>query len=279
MSGRTTGLHPRGQFDEDVGGIAEQADGLGLAGLGPAIDHGQRLVERMGLLVDIAGAQAEIDAGLVAFDREAAGAGHDGRQRLGAAHAAKAAGQDPLALEVAAIVLAAGLGEGLVGALNDALRADIDPGARGHLAVHHQALLVELVEMVPVGPVRHQVGVGDQHARRIGMGAEHADRLARLHQQRLVIVERLERGDNRSKSFPGARGAANAAIDHQLVRVFGHVRVQIVHQHAHRRFGEPALRGDLGAGRRIDVALVVSGLVMIGLPMMLQGQQLNSELS
>ncbi len=42
-------------------------------------------------------------------------------------------------------MLAPGLGEGLIGALNDALRADIDPGPGGHLAVHGQAL---------AGPVR-----------------------------------------------------------------------------------------------------------------------------
>ena len=50
------------QLGQDVGGVAEQADRLRLAGLGPALDHRQRLVERLGALVDIAGAQAEIDA-------------------------------------------------------------------------------------------------------------------------------------------------------------------------------------------------------------------------
>ncbi len=49
-------------FRQDVGGIAEQANGLGFAGLGPAVDHRQRFVERFGLCIDIAGAQAEIDA-------------------------------------------------------------------------------------------------------------------------------------------------------------------------------------------------------------------------
>jgi hypothetical protein len=93
-----------------------------------------------------------------------------------------------LPFEVAAVVLAAHLDEGFVGALDDALRADVDPRAGGHLAVHHQAFLIELVEVLPGGPVRHQVGVGDQHARRIGMRAEHADRLAGLHQQGLVVL-------------------------------------------------------------------------------------------
>ena len=67
-------------------------------------------------------------------------------------------------------------------------RADVDPGPGGHLAVHHQALAIELVEVLPGRPVRHEVGVGDQHARRVGVGAEDADGLARLHQQRLVVA-------------------------------------------------------------------------------------------
>ena len=143
----------------------------------------------VGLLVEIAGAQAHLDAARLAFDGEHRGARHRRGQRLRAAHAAEAGGQDPLAREAAAIVPPAGLDEGLVGALHDALAADVDPGAGRHLAVHHQALAIELVEVVPGRPVRHEVGVGDQHARRIGMGAEHADRLARLDQQRLVVLE------------------------------------------------------------------------------------------
>src|SRR5690606_5878954 len=109
----------------------------------------------MGLGVDIASTQAEIDAGLVALDSEAAGAGHDGCERLGAAHAAKSSRKNPLTFQIAAIMLATGLGECLEGALDDALRADIDPGSGGHLAVHGKPALVQLVEMIPVGPVRH----------------------------------------------------------------------------------------------------------------------------
>ena len=75
-------------------------------------------------------------------------------------------------------MLATGLGEGLEGALNDALGADIDPRPGGHLAVHHQAQLIELVEVVPVGPVRHQVRVCAQHAGHVGVGLGDADRLA-----------------------------------------------------------------------------------------------------
>src|ERR1700685_3478132 len=124
-------------------------------------------------------------------------------------HPPKTAGEDPLSREIAAVVLAADLDEGLVGALHDPLAADIDPGARGHLAVHHQALAVELVEVLPGGPGRHQVRVGDQHPRRVGVSAENADGLAGLHQQSLVALEIPERGHDAVEALPVPRGAAD----------------------------------------------------------------------
>src|SRR5262249_22055261 len=87
---RPPGLHAVHEFWKDFGSITEQADGFRFTGLGPFLDQCQSLIERFGLFIDIAGTQTEIDAGLVAFDGEAAGTGHDGRQRLGAAHATKA---------------------------------------------------------------------------------------------------------------------------------------------------------------------------------------------
>ena len=144
------------------------------------------------LRVEIARLEPHLDARRLAFDGDHRGAGHGGGERLRAAHAAKARGQEPFALEIAAIMLAADFGEGLVGALHDALRADIDPRARRHLAVHHQALAIELVEMLPGAPMRHEIGIGDEHARRILVGAEDADRLARLDEQGLVLLERAQ---------------------------------------------------------------------------------------
>src|SRR5690606_19916260 len=129
----------------------------------------------------------------------------------------------------------------------DARRADVDPRTGRHLAVHHQALPIELVEVLPGGPVRHQVGVGDQHARGVGMGGEDADRLAGLDQQGLVVAQGLERLDDRVVALPVARGAADAAVDHQLRGVLGHFRVQVVLEHAERGLGEPGPAGQLGA--------------------------------
>ncbi len=245
------------QLGEDVDGVAQQPDRHRLLRPVGLLDHRQRLVEAAGLLVEIARAQAHLDARGLAFDGQARGARHHRGERLRAAHAAQARRQDPFAGEAAAIVPAAELGEGLVGALDDALAADIDPRARRHLAEHHQALAVELVEMLPGRPVRHDVGIGDQHARRVAMGAEHADRLAGLHEQRLVALEAPQRRDDAIEALPVARRPADAAIDHELARLLGDVGIEIVHQHAHRRLGQPALGREVGAARRADHAHVV----------------------
>ena len=253
-------FHAGQQFGEDIGGIAQKAHRFRLALRRPIGNQRQRLVQCPGLGVHIAGADAEIDPRLVAFHGQTAGPGHHGGQRLRPAHAAQAPRQNPAPLQAAAIMLAAGFGEGLIGALHDALGADIDPGPGGHLAVHGQTLLIQLVEMVPGRPMRHQIGIGDQHAGRVLVGAEHAHRLARLHKQGFIVVQRLQRGDDAVEILPRPGGAADAAVDHQLMRVFGDIRVQVVHQHPHGRFSQPAFRGDLGAGGGEDIAQVVAGV-------------------
>ena len=145
--------------------------------------------------------------------------------------------------QAAAEVLAGALGEGLVGALQDALRADVDPGAGGHLAVHGQAQRFEPAELVPGGPARHQVGVGDQHPRRLVVGAEHADRLAALDQQRLVVLQPAQRGDDALVALPVARRLAAAAVDDQVLGALGHLGVEVVHQHPQGGLLVPALAG------------------------------------
>ena len=104
--------------------------------------------------------------------------------------------------ERAAEVLPGALGERLVGALQDALRADVDPRAGRHLAVHREPERFEPAELVPGRPARHQVRVGDQHPRRLLVGPEHADRLPALDQQRLVVLQPPERGHDRARSTP-----------------------------------------------------------------------------
>jgi hypothetical protein len=247
----------RQHLRHDFRRVAEQAD-AGRFGCG--VDDLERFADAGRAAVEIARLEPFLDAAVLDFDGDAVSAGHHRRERLRAAHPAEPGGQDPPARKIAAIMLAAHFGEGLVRALHDALRADVDPAARGHLAVHHQPGAIELVEHLPIGPFGHQVGIGDQHPRRVFVGAEHADRLARLDQQSFLVAEPFERFDDAVETCPVARGTADATVNDEALRVLGDRIVEIVHQHPHRGFGRPAPGHDLASAPRADVAAVVASV-------------------
>ena len=216
------------------------------------LDPGDAVVQGVGDLVQVAVLEPALRPPRVHLDAQggAAVAGHG--QRLRAAHAAEATGEGDRARQGAAEVLVGDLGEGRVGPLQDPLGADVDPRAGRHLAVHHQALVLELAEVLGGGPARHQQRVGDQHPRRALVGAHHAHRLARLHQQGVVRRHRAQRVDDRVEGLPGPGGPAVAAVDHQVVRPLGDLRVQVVLQHPQRGLGSPGPAGHLGAARGAD---------------------------
>ena len=247
------------QLREHLGGVAEQPDGRGMTRSAGSVDRRQRLVQRGRPLVQVSGAPAELDAGVVALDGEAAEPGHHRRQRLGATHPAEPAGEDPAATGVTAEVLGGHRLERLVGALHDALGADVDPAPGRHLAVHHQTGAIELVEVLPGRPVRHQVGVGDQHPWGVGVGLEHADRLPGLHQQGLVVLEALEGLEDGIEALPVARRATAPPVHDELVRVLGDVGIEVVLDHPERRFCQPALAGQLAAARGLDHTVAAAG--------------------
>ena len=144
-------------------------------------------------------------------------------------------------------VLTGQLREGLVGALQDALAADVDPRPGGHLPVHREAGALELAERLPVRPVPHQVAVGDEDPRCPLVGAEDGHRLARGHQQRLVVGEGAQFAHDGVEGSPGASGAAGATVDDEVVRALRDLRVEVVHEHAQRGFLAPAAARQLAA--------------------------------
>src|SRR3954447_6141083 len=146
--------------------------------------------------------------------------------------------------------LARDRGERLVRALEDALGADVDPRPRGHLAVHEQARGVERAELLPGRPLRHEVRVGDQHARRLLVRLEDRDRLARLDEQRLALAERRELALDRREARLVARGLADPAVDDEVLRALGDVGMQVVLEHPQRRLLLPAAAAKVGHAAR-----------------------------
>ena len=86
------------------------------------------------------------------------------------------------------------------------------------------------------------------------MRAEDGDGFARLHDERLVVLEPVQGRDDGVEGGPAARRAARAAVDDEVVRTFGDVGIEVVHQHAERGFLRPSLAGDRRASRRADMA-------------------------
>jgi hypothetical protein len=223
------------QLRHDLGGVAEQADRerTALARRGPHTL--QRLFQRFGSLVQVTRFEPPPDPLGVDLDAQDRRTRERGGQRLRAAHSAETRGQDRPPREVGgAEVLLTGSHERLVGALQDALAADVDPASRSHLAEHRQAESLEPAELVPGGPARDEQRVRDQDARSSGARPEDSDRLAALNEQRLVVAERQQRADERAQRLGIPRRLSRAAVDDELLGPLGDLRVEIVQQHSQR---------------------------------------------
>ncbi len=233
LIGQQIGHHaaPR-EFGDDVGAVGDEPDGERLAPVARGEHPSEGLVERIRHAVAVARLDALADARGVDVDAQKRRAVHGRGQRLRAAHAAEPAGDDESPGERSAEMRARRRREGLVGALQDALRADVDPRTRGHLAVHHQPAPVEVVEDGPVGPLAHEIRVGDQHAGRVLVRAHDAHGLARLHEQRLVVFQVAQRAHDRVEAIPVARGLAASAVHDQIRGVLADAVVEVVEQHA-----------------------------------------------
>ena len=254
VGGRLVGDHvghdaPAHQLGQHVGDVAQQAHRERLAALPRPEDQFERFVEVRAHAVEVARADAALDALRIDLDAQEGGFVHGGGQWLGPAHTTQARRYHQSAFQRAAEVLARTFGERLVGALQDALGADVDPGAGRHLAVHGQAQRLQPPEFVPGGPAGDQVAVGDEHARGQFVRAEYAYRLAALHEQRLVVFQALERLDNLVEAGPVAGGLAGAAVDDEFFGFLGDLRAQVVHQHTEGGLLMPALAVQRGAAR------------------------------
>src|SRR4030095_15547490 len=130
-------------------------------------------------------------------------------------------------------------GKCLVGTLDNTLRTNINPTPGRHLPIHRELHCFQTVKFVACCPVWHEVGVRDQHTGRMRKCPEYTASLARLNQERLVILQIAQSTDNCMKGFPAACRTAGTTVDDQFAGIFRDFLVQIVHQHAHRGFLVP----------------------------------------
>ena len=85
------------------------------------------------------------------------------------------------------------------------------------------------------------------------MRPEHADRLARLHEQRLVVAAAAAASARSSRSaVVRSRRASRAAVDDELLGVLGDLGIEVVEQHPQRRLGLPRARVQRRPARRPD---------------------------
>ena len=106
--------------------------------------------------------------------------------------------------------------------------------------------------MLPRRPPPDEVRVGDEHAWRPWVGPQHADRLARLDEQRLVVGQRPELAHDRVECLPRAGRTAGPAVDDEVIRILRDLRIEVVHQHPEGGFLPPAAAAQLGAARGAD---------------------------
>ena len=240
----------RDQALEQVDDVARHSDGARDPTFLPVERLVDRLVDVLDHHVEVARVEPLLDPRAIHVGAEEDACVHRRGQRLRATHAAQAAAHDEPVLQRPAEVPRGRRGERLVGALQDALRADVDPRAGRHLPEHDLVLGFELAEVLPRGPLPDQVRVGDEHARRLRRRLEHADGFSRLHEQRLVRFEAPQRRDDELEALPIARRLAAAAVHDEVRGILGHLGIEVVHQHAQRGFRRPRLARARSASRR-----------------------------
>jgi hypothetical protein len=234
---------PAEQFGQDGRAVADQADRPADPVLLGHLAAGDRVVQVVGDLVQVAVVDPPAQPRLVDVDDQADTVVERDGQRLGAAHATAASGHGERPGQGAVEPLGRDSGERLIGALQDPLGADVDPRPGRHLAVHRQAQRLEPAELRPVGPVGDEVGVRDQHPRSPLVRPHDADRPTGLDEHRLVLLERGQRAHHGVEAGPVARRLARPAVHDQVLGSLGHLGVEVVLQHPQRGLGLPAARG------------------------------------
>ena len=201
--------------------------------------------------------QAAVGTPIVYFHNQPHAFVHGHGQGLRAAHFPQSGSKNPFAAQGGPARLPRRGGKCFICALQNTLRANVNPASRRHLPIHDQPFSFPFIEIFLGSPVRHNVGVGNEDARGIGMGAENGNRLAALHEQRFIILKLAQRFKNGVKCIPIAGGAPPSAVDDEVFGVAGDFGVEVVLQHAVGGLLQPSFAVQFGANRSADNAFHV----------------------
>src|SRR5581483_1096663 len=97
-----------------------------------------------------------------------------------------------------------------------------------------------------------EVRVRDQNPRGIFVCLENSDRFSRLDEQCLIIVEILERRNDRVISLPTSRRSPGSAVHDKIFWMLRNLLIEVVHEHAHGSFLLPPFTGNLITARSLN---------------------------
>ena len=214
----------------------------------PLADQRERLVDVVGHRGEVApilgaGALVRVD-----FDDDAAAACHRDGERLRRSHAAEAGREDEPAGERTAEMLPRDCLQELVDALEDTLEADVLPVSGRQAAPHDEAAVTQLVEVLRGRVVADHVAAGHHDQRGVGRAWEDGNRLAGLHDERLVLAEVLEGRHDPGVRLPVPGGLATRRVDDQVLGTLADLEHVLEHPEQPLLPPAPATQADRRAG-------------------------------
>ena len=130
-----------------------------------------------------------------------------------------------------------------VGAVHDALRADIHVRPGGHLTVLRHAKCIEFFPVVGFGIVGYHHAVGHHHPRGIDMRREQSHRVTTVHHKCLFFCHGGQVLHGEQVLRPVLEDRSVAAIGDEFMRMLCYHRIQVVLYHHHDGRSLPALMG------------------------------------
>src|SRR5690606_28567934 len=134
------------------------------------------LIERRRHFINVFSFKPLFDPRRINVNTKKTGTSNHSGKRLRPTHSTKASRKDPLTSKVARKMLPPTSSKCFVSPLQNSLSTNINPRARCHLPIHHQALFLELIKNLPSSPLGNQIRISNQNPRSIQMRFKNPNR-------------------------------------------------------------------------------------------------------